>query len=215
MSNTAVTVELLIAPGCPHCTAALAALADLVKQDTIGRLDIINIASHPDAAEARGVRGVPWLRIGPFELSGAHSREELQTWIDRAGSRDGLRSYLSEGLAAGQLGSVTSACRRSAELRPPLLDLAADLDTPFAVRIGVGAVLEDLAGDGLLVDLVDAIAALAASAQPQVRADAAHYLGLAGSPAARARLRELLDDPDREVREIAAESLAQLGESTA
>lgn len=215
MTATPPDAELLLAPGCPHCPSALATLSELVKQGSIGQLSVINIASRPDEADARGVRGVPWIRIGPFELTGAHSPQELRQWVERAGSSAGMQTYLSAALEAGELGSVVSACRRSAVLRAPLLELAADLDTPFAVRIGVGAVLEELAADGLLAGLVDEIGALADSDTPQVRADAAHYLGLAGGGAARARLRGLLDDPDREVREIAAESLAELGDTIA
>lgn len=215
MSTTAPDAELLIAPACAHCPVALQILSDLVKQGTVGRLEVINIASHPEEAEARGVRGVPWIRIGPFELSGAHTRQELKQWAERAGSDAGMQAYLSEGLEAGQLGSVISACRRSTELRAPLLALAADLDAPFAVRVGVGAVLEELAAEGLLVGLVGEIAALARSEQPQVRADGAHFLGLAGGERARRLLRDLLDDSDRHVREIAAESLAELGDSIA
>ena len=215
MSTTAPDSELLIAPGCAHCPVVLGALAELIKQGRIGRLEVINIASHPEEAEARGVRGVPWIRIGPFELTGAHSRQELEQWVVRASSQAGMQAYLSESLEAGQLGSVVSACRRSAELRAPLLGLAADLDAPFAVRVGVGAVLEELATEGLLVGLVDQIAALIGSDQPQVRADGAHFLGLAGGERARQLLRGLLDDSDVHVREIAAESLAELGDSIA
>ena len=215
MSTPAPHAELLLAPGCSHCPVVLAALAELIKQGRIGRLEVINIVSHPEEAEARGVRGVPWIRIGPFELSGAHSRQELEQWVERAGSDSGMQAYLSESLEAGQLGSVISACRRSAELRRPLLGLAADLDTPFAVRIGVGAVLEELAGEGLLSTMVDEIAALARNEQPQVRADGAHFLGLAGGERARQLLRGLLDDSDVHVREIAAESLAEMGDSIA
>ena len=88
--------------------------------------------------------------------------------------------------------------------------LAGDLETPFAVRIGVGAVLEDLASDGLLSEQVDDIADLAASPHAQVRADAAHFLGLTGSMHARAALEQLMADEDQQVREIADESIADL-----
>lgn len=202
--------EVLIATGCAHCPAVLAALADLAKQGRIGRLTVINVAAHPDEAWARGVRGVPWTRIGPFELPGAQSAAELTTWATRAGSGAGRRDYLRETLAAGELATATTACRRSPELVVPLIDLAGDLDTPYAVRIGVGAVLEDLAPGGLDEPAVAAIARLAMSGHSAVRADAAHYLGLAGGARARALLQELAADSDGEVREIANESLAAL-----
>ena len=80
--------------------------------------------------------------------------------------------------------------------------------------IGVGAVLEDLAPDGLLRGLVDAIEErLARSPHAQVRADAAHFLGLTGAPGARPALRRLSDDENAEVREIAQEAMTVLDKS--
>ena len=202
--------ELLIAPGCPHCPTVLSALADMVKQGLIGQLHVANIAQRPDAAAERGVRGVPWIRIGPFEMTGAHGGAELRDWASRATDPEAHRQFLIEQLESGELDSVIAACRRAPELLPPLVALAADLDTPFAVRIGIGAVIEDLAGDERLATVSDNLLALSRSELAPVRADAAHYLGQLGTVAAAARLRELADDPDAAVREIAAESLTGL-----
>jgi len=211
MSNEIVPdAELMIAPGCAHCPVVLAGLAELIKAGQIGRLEVINIARHPELAEERGVRGVPWIRIGPFELTGAHSQAELKELATRAGSETGLMHYLRESLETGELDRVIAVCRRSPEMLPPLLALAGDPETPFAVRIGAGAVLEDLATDGLLSDLVDDISRLAASPHSQTRADAAHFLSLTGNEKARPALEQLTRDKDREVREIATESLADL-----
>jgi HEAT repeat protein len=88
--------------------------------------------------------------------------------------------------------------------------LAGDLETPMAVRIGVGAVFEEFAGSASLAEVVPELGALCRSDEAQVRADACHYLGLSGAAEARPHVRDLLDDPDEEVREIAAESLAML-----
>lgn len=211
MSPPVPDAELLIAPGCAHCPAVMTALGDLLKQGRLGRLDIVNVVAFPEHAAERGARGVPWIRIGPFELNGAHTPADLAKWVERAGSEAGMRSYLGEGLAGGELATVTAACRHSPVLLRPLLDLAADLETPFAVRIGVGAVLEDLAGQGMPTDAVQRMLEMTHSDAPQVRADAAHFLGLVATGSARARLQQLLDDPDHEVREIATESLAALG----
>ncbi len=206
--------ELMIATGCAHCPVVLSGLTELLKKGQIGRLAVTNVVAHPEVAEARGVRGVPWIRIGPFELNGVHSQGELADWAARTGSEEGVHGYLEQGLETGQLAAVTSACRNSPAMLPQLVRLAGDMETAFAVRIGVGAVLEDLATEGLLARLVADFAALAASPLAQVRADAAHFLGLSGSPEAESCLRRLADDVDREVREIAAESLAALDRRT-
>lgn len=211
--NNVPDAELLIATGCTHCPIALSALSELLKRGRIGRLEVTNIAIRPEIAAAHGVRGVPWMRIGPFELSGAHTPSELAAWVERAGSEAGWRDYLSERLAAGELDTATTASRRDPAARRALLDLAADLETPFAVRIGIGAILEDLGPDGLLADLVEPIVeTLAGSKHAQVRADAAHFLGISGSDDAREPLLRLRDDADAEVREIAEESLALLSD---
>jgi HEAT repeat protein len=132
--------------------------------------------------------------------------------VERAGSDTGWQDYLSDKLAAGELETAIAASRRDRAAREALLVLAADLDTPFAVRIGVGAIFEDLGPEGLLADLIQPIVdTLVGSEHAQVRADAAHFLGLSGSEQAREPLRRLREDADAEVREIAQDSLRLLG----
>jgi hypothetical protein len=113
-------------------------------------------------------------------------------------------------VAAGSLAAATAACRRDPRLLPALLALAGDPDTAYAVRVGVGAVVEELADAGLLGPAEAAILELSHDESAPVRADAAHYLGMLDTPAVRARLSELAADSDTEVREIAAESLQGL-----
>jgi hypothetical protein len=204
-------VELLIATGCAHCPVVLSAFCDLLKKGLIGRLEVTNIAVTPAIAAARGARSVPWMRIGSFELSGTHTPSELAAWVERAGSETGWNDYLKELLSGGELDSATAASRRDPAARQALLALAADIETPFVVRIGISAIFEDLAGEGLLAGLIDQIVgALAGSDHAQVRADAAHFLGLSGSIEAYEPLRRLCDDVDAEVREIAQESLVMI-----
>ena len=83
-------------------------------------------------------------------------------------------------------------------------------DERFHVRIGIGAAFEDLQDSGLLGGIVDELGALTRDSEPQVRADACHYLGMTNSPSALHYVQPLLDDPDEEVREIAAETLPLL-----
>ncbi len=207
--------ELLIASGCAHCPSVLAAMSALLKQGKIGRLDVINIAAKPDAAAARGARSVPWIKIGPFELVGTHTPGELAHWADRATQPDGRQHYLRELLAQGELERAIAACRHDFDFLPALLGLAVDLDTPFAVRIGVSAVFEELGPEGWLRDSAETIAAqLVNSPEPQIRADGAHFLGLTGSHAAIAHLQTLSGDADAQVRETAHEALQQLTTET-
>jgi len=43
---------LLISTHCPHCPTMLAALADLVKQGAIGRLEAVNLEQHPEIGQS-------------------------------------------------------------------------------------------------------------------------------------------------------------------
>lgn len=205
--TTAPDTLLLIAPGCAHCPAILTAFGELVKTGSIGRLDIVNIHAHPELADAVGTRTVPWYRIGPFEFEGVMNATELAQWAEAAGHGMGMRRYLTHLLETRRLAKVQQLIAQRPVLLSDLVGLIADLDSPMAVRIGVGAVLEDLAGSTAYAEIVPQLGSLTRSGQAQIRADAAHYLGLSGDAAAAAFLRPLLDDEDQDVREIAAESL--------
>ncbi len=205
---TAPDVLLFIATGCAHCPAVLAAFAELVKQGAVGRLEVVNIVARPEVARAEGVRSVPWMRIGPFTLQGSHGPAELRQWVERAARGEGVAEYLGELIEGQRLDEALAAVRAHPEWLRELPALIADLEVPMGVRIGVGAMLEDLAEHGELTPLLPALRELLAAPQPQVRADAAYYLGLSDSPEVRDWLAALRDDPDAEVREIVSEALA-------
>ena len=150
------------------------------------------------------------LLIAPFTLTGAQSAQELAEWADRAAAGTGLASYFNHLLETNRLAEVVSHIRSSPGSLEDLVLLLGDLETPMAVRIGVGAVVEELAGSPLLAEAVGPVGALTRSEAPQVRADACHYLGLTGSPDAVPFLKACLEDEDEEVSEIASESLALL-----
>jgi len=201
---------LLMAPGCAHCPVVLGALVGLIERGLLGRLEVVSIAAHPEAGRAAGTRTVPWTRIGPFELEGLHSPAELETWAGHAAAGTGWGTFLAYLLEHRQLERAVATLAREPGALRDLLDLAGSLETPMAVRIGISAVVEEIAGSPALRDAVPRLARLAAASEAAVRADAAHFLGLSGSPAAREALLPLRDDADPHVREIAAESLALL-----
>jgi HEAT repeat protein len=83
----------------------------------------------------------------------------------------------------------------------------------MGARIGVSAVVEELAGSEPLRAALPQLEQLTLSDSPQTRADACHFLGLAGDPRAVSAARRLLDDDQPDVREIAMETLSMLGET--
>jgi hypothetical protein len=189
----------------------LQTLTELVKQGALGRLEVVNAEARPDLAEALGVRAVPWTRIGPFELNGLHRRDELLEWIDRVGRPDGMADYFHSLLKDGHLAKVLETVHRQPGTLAALLPIVANPEASINVRIGAGVVFEEFAGQPPMQDMVDGLGALAGHDDPRVRADACHYLGLTGTPAARTYLERCQQDEDGAVREIAEESLLAIG----
>jgi hypothetical protein len=200
-----------VGSACPHCGGVLDALTGLVKQGLLARLEIVNLTAGRQPAPGDAVRSVPWTRIGHFELVGAIPAEELADWAERAAAGTGWAAYYVHLLEHRRLDEVERLVRTNPAGLRDLLTLVGAEATPMALRIGIGAVAEDLAGDPALRAAVPVLVQLTLSATPQARADACHFLGLAGDPQAVPAVRRLLDDERPDVREIAAETLALLG----
>lgn len=199
---------LLLSSHCPHCPAVLAGLAELVKRGAIGRLEVVNIEIHSEVAASLGVRSVPWLRIGPFELNGVLSLGELESWARRAKTPDGMAEAFHDLLKTGGAAQVLRLVREVPARLADLLPILANPEASLNVRLGAGMVFEEFAAGPALAALVPRLCELARDEDARVRADAAHILGLSRSPAARTCLTDLLEDADMDVREIAGESLA-------
>lgn len=201
---------LLITPDCTHCPPVLDALSRMVKEGIIGHLEVINVALHPEKARALGVNSAPWTRIGRFELTGRYSEQELRDWADLAATNSGLSTYFTHLLENRSLDQLIHMVKKYPDSLNDLMQLLEDLEIPIAVRIGVGAAIEELQEQKLLTPAIPKLVELTMSDRPQIRADACHYLGLTGSIDALPAVQSLLLDEDHEVREIAAETFAIL-----
>lgn len=201
---------LYIANGCPHCPTVLQGLSELVKSGGIGRLEVVNITRHPDIARTAGVRAVPWLRLGPFVLTGLRAPAELAQWAQRAQSAEGMAEYVRELLTEGNLAEVRATLAREPQTAAALVRLLGDPEAELQVRLGVAAIIEDLEGTGTLAGVVADLGELTRHADARIRLDAAHALGLSHAAAARPWLEALRTDADADVREEAADGLAAL-----
>jgi thioredoxin-like negative regulator of GroEL len=198
---------MLLGTHCPYCPTVLKGLSELVKSGAVGKLEAVNIEQHPDIAHALGVRSVPWVRIGPFELEGLRSEKELRTWAEAAGTEAGYASYLDELLSTGKIERAIKLIQRNPEAIKALLVLFSETETQLNTRIGISAIIENLSGSELLQGIVDRLGELSGHDDPRIRGDAAHYLGLTGSARAMPYLERLEDDADADVRAVARESL--------
>lgn len=202
--------KILLATGCAHCPAVLEGLSRLLKQGKIGRLEAVNIVEHPEAAQEVGTRSVPWTRIGEFELEGVLTPAELEHWAELAADGEGYTDYYSHLLESQRAHQVTRLIEKRPQNLTHLIALVKSEETPMAARIGVGVVMESLENSDPIRQALPELEKLSRSDRANIRADAAHFLGLTRLPAAEASLKPLLQDPNPDVREIAADSLEML-----
>lgn len=210
--TSAPDAVMLMGTTCPYCPTVLKALQSLLDSGHIDTLETYNIEEHPDIARQYGVRSVPWVRIGEFELEGLRSEKELREWAEKAASGGGLSDWLLEQLGSGRIDATLDRVLSEPKGMSALLALFEDPDTELNIRIGISAVMEDLEGSELLKAHTEALGALTLHKEARVRGDACHYLALSHDPSARKWIEPLLEDPDADVREVAQDSLATLAD---
>jgi HEAT repeat protein len=136
--------------------------------------------------------------------------DELKLRVRAASGPGGMADYFHILLMEGGLKKVIEIVDSRTELLAELLPIVGNPDASMNVSLGASAVFERYAGKEPLRVLVPRLGRLSEHADARVRADACHYLGLSGSPVARAFLEPRLEDDSADVREIAADSLAEL-----
>ena len=198
---------LFTMPGCPHCPGVKAALNTLLQEGAIASLKVVDASTDTGRAQTLGVKSVPWLMLGALQFEGVMSLGELREWAERAARPDGIKTYFFEMLKSGKRAKVEQTIRNHPEHAATLADLLLDPEASVAVRIGIGAVLEELQGTGLTEVMTPKLAQILRTPEPRNRADAAHFLSLIGDAHALRLLRDCLDDPDAAVREIAYDAL--------
>jgi glutaredoxin len=201
---------LLMGRQCPYCPTVLRALESLQQKGEISRLETVVLEEHPEVAAKYGVRSVPWVRIGPFELDGLRSEEELRKWAIRAGTPDGMSMYLSELIAGGNIDKCLEMIHADSHQLRALLMLFTDEDTELNIRIGISAIMESLQGGPELAGIAGDLRKLLTHTAPGVRGDACYYLSLTGLRDTAKWIRPLLQDSDENVREITRDCLAEL-----
>jgi len=205
-----IAVDLLIAPNCPHCANVMQVLTTMIKDSEIASLRIRNLGELPELATELNIKSVPWVKIGPFELTGSMSKTELNTWIKRVNSEDGMKQYFISLFAEGELDKATQLIYNTPDLLKIFPEMIADESTPLGAKIGIGAILEDLQGKKELLPLISDLAKLSESPVNNIRLDACYYLGLTESIKAKPYIQKLLNDKDKEVRETAEDALQML-----
>ena len=204
------TVLMLMGTQCAYCGPMMLMLIDLMKTGSISELRLVNIEEDPELARELGVRSVPWLQVGPFELLGSQSKQELVMWLDRASSLTGINEYLAQVLSEGNIAYATRLIERYPQALQNVLQLMADPEAKINVRLGVGVIIEDMAESRSFETVIPQLIEYLSSDDARIRGDACHYLSLTKNSAYIPLIEKLLTDESEEVREIAQDSLDEL-----
>ena len=209
--NSPPKALMLLATHCGHCPAVLEALTKLLKQGVLSSLEVDNIEYAHGIAEEYGVKSVPWVRMGWFELEGQHSIETYRAWAERVSSEHGVVEYLSEMLQQGEVNKVLRLVEKNHSITDDMLKLLTNADEVMNVRLGISVVIEEYASSDWFQQYIPQLAELITHADPRVRADACHYLSLTNNIDVVPIISALLNDASEDVREVARESLDDLG----
>ncbi len=201
---------MLLGTSCPHCSDILQYLSQLIKSGDLGRLQIINLEHHPEAAQKYGVRSVPWLKIGKYELSGAQDLAALQQRVEWANKDTSLAGEFDYWLSEAQVDKAIDHIKKQPESISSIIELLGDSATVLSTRIGIGVIMEEFAGSQMLQQLIPDFAQLAHHDDPRVRSDVLHYLALTESVKAIPILENHVNDKDSEVSEVASDSLEEI-----
>jgi len=215
MTATPPEALFFVSPGCPHCAGVLKGLKMLVKQGLVSGLTVVDVAEHPEKAAEYGVRAAPWLRLGPFTLTGAQSPAELRQWAEWASGEAGTARYIEHLLKQGRYQQAVAFIAADTQRLKPLLTIIANPEAKIEVRLGVSALLETYANSTELQNLLPTLAELSSHDDHRVRADACHLLGLTGITDSRNYVERCLKDANEEVREIAEEAMERLDKKKA
>ncbi len=210
--NESPAVLMLMSRQCTYCGPMMQALTELMKGGQIAELRIVNIESSPEVAVRLGVRSVPWLRIGPFELLGSRSKQEMLLWIERSSSSAGFKTYLDEVLSEGKLEYASRLLESYPQALETIIEMMADPEAKINVRLGVGVLIEDMAESVEFKAVIPRLIDYLSSKDARIRGDACHYLSLTRDVSLIPLIERLLSDESEEVREIAQDSLDELSE---
>lgn len=216
LQDLADPVELLVfvASGCAHCPQAVRVANGLAQENQLITTTIVDAQSNLDLARKYAVRSVPVTILnGDLTIIGVISRDELaQRILSQVGEGYDRQVFLS----LVESGRFAEAAKKIREHQAGDHFLFAWRKSTTFERVALMLVAEEVreedpsAMDGLVAGLVGVLAA----PHGALRGDTADLLGQIGNVAAAPALQELLNDPNPDVAEAAAEALEELGLAT-
>ena len=206
-------ITIYVAPGCPHCPQAVHAANQVAAMTPLVTVCVVDVQKSPDLAKNKGVKSVPLTVLDDdFSFTGAVTAGKLVGHIISRGTGEQNALALKALIEEDRLSQAVEQILSGKGVKP---FLALWEKSATSLRIGLLMAAEEAIEktDEALDAIVPGLIATLGSDDAALRGDTADLLGRIGHPEAIDGIRKLLDDPNRDVAEIAAEVLEEMQES--
>jgi hypothetical protein len=207
----AVEILVFVAPGCPNCPHGVRAANAMAAANPHVTVTVVDAFHFGELAARYQVKSVPTTVVDRgLTLIGVKPEEELARHLVE---REGPEAEKAVFISLVESGRFPAAAERLVEGRD--IETFAELWSRSALesRIGLTLIAEEALDEdpAALNDLVPLLLPSLQADDPSRQGDTADLLAAIGHPAAREALEALLQDPNPDVAEAAADALEEIG----
>lgn len=209
-----VHLKLYVAPQCVYCPHMVNALAPLPFCNAHISIDLVDVSTFPELAEAVGVKSVPTLMYGDsFRWTGTINVQEVLTVLSRQSSTELGSDALVRMLKEGDAVPLARMMLEAGKIFPGFVQVL--IHPEWSVRLGAMVVLEQLAEEqpALPAAVLQPLWSLRSRMDLSQLGDLVYLIGEHGSGEWLPRLESMLEEdvPD-ELADAAGEAIGQLRE---
>ncbi len=210
VDSSPAELQVLISEHCPHCPLVVAAALLLSGGHSAISSFIVDAAQFPKITQQYGIKSVPATILDQrLVLVGNTTTDRLLELVRLRGTPKYEREVVQSLIDMGRIAEAAGCLDQDAG-REVILSLIQDPE--FSKRLSGLVVVERALEDnpGMVRALVPSLAAMLSHEDARIRGDIADLLGRTGDPQVIARLEPLINDPDPDVAEAAADAIEEL-----
>ena len=208
-----VEIKIFITPFCPFCPSVVDKANQIAIAQNLIKVFIIDATLFPELSQKYKVTASPTVVINEdFVLVGNEAREELSSFVEKAGETVYDKEVLKNLLKQAQAERVIELCEKDEKCLHTLIEL---LKAPeLFTRIGVMYVLEEMAERGKIKSkekiLSHLIETLKTVKDERDKGDILYLLGLIGTSEIISEIEKAIKDEPPLIKEIAYEAIERI-----
>ena len=193
---------------CPNCQTQEKILSQLQALDSDFHFQSINLEQSSNSEIIPPIQSVPTLFINHYRFEGVMTASEIKPWLS---SENHDKKYIEHLLKFNQLILARHWLQQNPSALPCIAGLLGSESIDMTVRLGLDVLIEQLAEDKLLSELVHPLGQLLESANDTLYIDILHYLAMSHSVDAVAYIQTGTSHQHPEVQRVANELLEEIG----